>query len=89
MLNDDGLAGRDRHVSRVTEGLKVELELDTSEVRSDAILADGERARRELVVENGAELEDLDRLGARVRHSGGDLDVLDGVNLRGRCGVRC
>ena len=77
MLDDEGLPGGNGDERRVSHPCEVDLHLDTGEVGSDAVLADGERTRRVAVVENSAEFEDLDRLRARVCHGGGDFDVSD------------
>ena len=84
VLDDDGLACRDGDERRVSHPLEVDLHLDPGKVGGNTVLADGERTRRVMVVEDSAEFEDLDCLRARVRYGGGDLDVSDRVNVR-RC----
>lgn len=85
VLDEDGLAGGDHREGGVIEGVDVELELDTGEVGRDTIPADRERAGRDLAVQDGAVLEDLKILRARVGNSSGDLDVVDGVDVGRGC----
>ena len=82
MVDDDGLPGGNHDEGRLVGLRKVDLELDASEVRLDAVLGDCEGAGGEVAVEDGAVLEDLECLGAGVSNGGRDLDVADGSDLR-------
>lgn len=85
VFDKDGLASGDHREGGVVERVYVELKLDTSEVGRDTIPADRERAGWDLAVQDGAVLEDLEILRARVCHSSGDLDVVDGVDVSRGC----
>ena len=81
VFDHDGLPGGDDNEGGIVEGVDVHLELDAREVGCDAVLADFEGAGGKIAIEDGAVLDDIDGLGSSVSHSGGDLDVVDGVDI--------
>ena len=64
-------------------GRGVNTNRDTNEGGLFAILADGERTSRELVIQHGSVLEDLRSLAATVRDTGNDLQVRHGRDFVG------
>ncbi len=56
--------------------------LDTSEGHSFTVFGDSERSRRECIVQNGAVLQDLRIVCARVGHGGRELEVSNRADVR-------